>query len=134
MGLTLTDPLNPFMKPALVSNETVPAQPAHLISILPAIARLLLIGWEIDMQHIRGGHYRFFFFFNLTVWTANEKGHRGEMAILNEREVPNKQEKLRMGRKCWGAKVGETCGNSYIVLMRYKFLQFFICSMHLEML
>lgn len=44
----------------LVSNETVPAHPTHLISILPAIARLLLIGWEIDMRHIRSGHYRFF--------------------------------------------------------------------------
>lgn len=48
------------MNPVLVSNETVPAHPAHLISILPSIARLLLIGWEIDMRDIRSGHYRFF--------------------------------------------------------------------------
>ncbi len=48
------------MHPVLVSNETVPAHPAHLISILPAMARLLLIGWEIDIRDIRSGHYRFF--------------------------------------------------------------------------
>lgn len=48
------------MDPLLVSNETVPVHPTHLISIRPAIARLLLIGWEIDMRHIRSGHYRFF--------------------------------------------------------------------------
>lgn len=48
------------MDPLLVSNETVPVHPTHLISILPAIVRLLLIGWEIDMRHIRSGHYRFF--------------------------------------------------------------------------
>lgn len=43
-GLTLSDLPNPFTNPALVSNETVLARPAHLISILPASARLLLIG------------------------------------------------------------------------------------------
>lgn len=58
--LTLSDLLNPFMNPALVSNETVPAPPAHLISIYSAITRLLLIGLEIFMRDIHGGHYRFF--------------------------------------------------------------------------
>lgn len=48
------------MNPVLVSNETVPVHPTHLISILPAFARLLLIGREIDMRDIRSGHYRFF--------------------------------------------------------------------------
>lgn len=48
------------MNPVLVSNETVPAHAAHLILSLPAIARLLLIGWEIDMRDIHSGHYRFF--------------------------------------------------------------------------
>jgi len=88
LGLTLGDLLNPFMNSVLVSNETVPAHPAHLISIYPAIARLLLIGLEIVMRDVCSGHYRFFY---LTVWTANEKGHRGETAIFNEREEPSKQ-------------------------------------------
>lgn len=60
LGLTVSELLNPFMNPEVASNETVPAHPAHLISILPAIARLLLIGWEIDMQDICGAHYSFF--------------------------------------------------------------------------
>ena len=48
------------MNSVLVSNETVPAHPAHLISIYPAIARLLLIGLEIVMRDVCSGHYRFF--------------------------------------------------------------------------
>lgn len=48
------------MNPAVVRNERVPGHPTHLISIRLAIARLLLIGCEIDMRDIRSGHYRFF--------------------------------------------------------------------------
>ena len=86
--------------PSLVSNETVPVHPAHLISILPAIARLLLIGWEIDMRNIHTGHYRvFILLFGLQMkrwWWAGAK-----TAIFNEREEPNMQGKLRVGRRRW---------------------------------
>lgn len=60
-ALTLSDLLNPFMNPVLVGNETVPAHPAHLISIYPAAARPLLIGLEIVMRDIRSGRYGIFF-------------------------------------------------------------------------
>lgn len=86
-GLTSCDLLNPSMNPMRVMRE-FQRHAAHLLSIPPAAAaRLLLIGWEIDMLDIRSGHYRFFKI--LTVWTANEKERWGETAIFNERGESN---------------------------------------------
>lgn len=86
--MKLSDLLNPFMNPVLVSNETVPAHPAHLISILPAIARLLLIGWEIDMRDIRSGHYRFFI---LLFGLQMKRGAGARQLSLMKGEELNKQ-------------------------------------------
>lgn len=69
--------------------------PAHLISIPPATARLLLIGWELTCGVAIIG---FFFFLYLTVWTANEKERRAETALFNKRKEQNMRRKITSGK------------------------------------
>lgn len=95
------------MNPALVSNETVPAHPAHLISILPAIARLLLIGWEIDMRDICSGHCRFFI---LLFGLQMKKGAGARRLSLMKERSQISSEKLRVGRKWRAMCAEEFCG------------------------
>lgn len=82
--LTLSDLLNPFMNPVLVSNETVPAHPAHLISIYPAVARPLLIGLEIV---IRSGHYGIFFISFILLFGLQMKRGTGARRLSLRKET-----------------------------------------------